>query len=122
MTGRYPSTGFEVKGHDLRIADLPLRAGASAGAAVAVRERDAAEWEKHDIRQAGFWTTLIGKSSQEITYMLAWDSLAECEKRWGAFPATEHWRQGRRGHPVHPTIQLQTGQRTLWLSVGDALP
>jgi hypothetical protein len=54
--------------------------------------------------------------------MLAWDSLAEREKRWGAFPATEHWRQGRRGHPVHPTIQLQTGQRTLWLSVGDALP
>jgi hypothetical protein len=24
-------------------------------------------WEKHGIRQAGFWTTLIGKSSQEIT-------------------------------------------------------
>src|SRR5437899_4450940 len=79
-------------------------------------------WEKHGIRQVGFWTTLIGKSSQEITYMLAWDSMAEREKRWGAFPATEHWRQGRRGHPVHPTIQLQTGQRTLWLSVGDALP
>jgi NIPSNAP len=28
-------------------------------------------WEKHGIRQAGFWTTLIGNSSQEITYMLA---------------------------------------------------
>ena len=26
-------------------------------------------WEKHGIRQAGFWTTLIGKSSQEIIYM-----------------------------------------------------
>src|SRR6476661_8938280 len=36
-------------------------------------------WEKHGIRQAGFWTTLIGKSSQEITYMLAWDSMAERE-------------------------------------------
>jgi hypothetical protein len=24
-------------------------------------------WEKHGIRQAGFWTTLIGKSSQEFT-------------------------------------------------------
>jgi len=48
-------------------------------------------WEKHDIRQAGFWTTLIGKSSQEITYMLAWDSLAEREKRWGAFLADAEW-------------------------------
>ena len=42
-------------------------------------------WEKHGIRQAGFWTTLIGKSNQEIIYMLAWDSMAEREKCWGAF-------------------------------------
>jgi hypothetical protein len=41
-------------------------------------------WEKHGIRQAGFWTTLIGQSSQEVTYMLALDSRAEREKRWGA--------------------------------------
>src|SRR6185312_552571 len=33
-------------------------------------------WEKHGIRQAGFWTTLIGKNNQEITYLLgtAWRS------------------------------------------------
>src|SRR5258708_1992383 len=49
-------------------------------------------WEKHGIRQAGFWTTLIGKSSQEITYMLAWDSLAKREKRWGAFLTDPEWR------------------------------
>ena len=48
-------------------------------------------WKKHSIRQTGFWTTLIGKSSQEITYMLAWDSLAEREKRWGAFLADAEW-------------------------------
>jgi hypothetical protein len=48
-------------------------------------------WEKHGIRQAGFWTTLIGRSSQEITYMLAWDSMAEREKRWGAFLADPEW-------------------------------
>ena len=48
-------------------------------------------WERHGIRQAGFWTTLIGKSSQEITYMLAWDSMAEREKRWGASLADPEW-------------------------------
>jgi hypothetical protein len=48
-------------------------------------------WEKHGIRQAGFWTTLIGKSSQEITYMLVWDSLAEREKRWSGFLADPEW-------------------------------
>lgn len=48
-------------------------------------------WEKHGIRQAGFWTTVIGASNQEITYMLAWDSLADREKRWGAFVADPEW-------------------------------
>src|SRR3954453_10846653 len=48
-------------------------------------------WAKHGIRQAGFWTTLIGNSSQEVTYMLAWDSMAEREKRWGAFLTDPEW-------------------------------
>jgi hypothetical protein len=48
-------------------------------------------WEKHGIRQAGFWTTLIGPSDQHLTYLLAWDSLAAREKRWGAFLADPEW-------------------------------
>ena len=50
-------------------------------------------WEKHGIRQAGFWTTLIGESSQQVTYMLAWDSMAEREKRWDAFLADPEWAE-----------------------------
>jgi len=46
MTGEIPSTQFEGKDHDLRMRILPLRAGAQAGAAVAVRDRDAADLEK----------------------------------------------------------------------------
>ena len=48
-------------------------------------------WQKHGIRQAGFWTTEIGNSSQEIIYMLAWDSMAEREKRWAAFHTDPEW-------------------------------
>jgi NIPSNAP len=48
-------------------------------------------WQRHGIRQAGFWTTLIGRSSQELTYMLAWDSMAEREKRWATFLADPEW-------------------------------
>jgi hypothetical protein len=48
-------------------------------------------WEKHGIRQAGFWTTVIGRSNHEVTYMLVWDSMAEREKRWGAFQADPEW-------------------------------
>lgn len=49
-------------------------------------------WEKHGIRQAGFWTTLIGESeSNQLTYLLAWDSLSEREKNWSAFLADPEW-------------------------------
>ena len=48
-------------------------------------------WERHGIRQAGFWTTLIGPSNQELTYMLAWDSLAERETKWTAFQSDPDW-------------------------------
>ncbi|WFU76823.1 MULTISPECIES: NIPSNAP family protein [unclassified Bradyrhizobium] len=52
-------------------------------------------WEKHGIKQAGFFTTLIGESNQELTYFLAWDSLAEREKKWGAFMADPEWMKAR---------------------------
>lgn len=49
-------------------------------------------WKKHGIRQAGFWTTLIGESeSNQITYLLAWNSLAEREESWSAFLADSEW-------------------------------
>lgn len=52
-------------------------------------------WEKHGIKQAGFFTTLIGESNQELTYFLAWESLAEREKKWGAFVADPEWLDAR---------------------------
>jgi hypothetical protein len=48
-------------------------------------------WERHGIRQAGFWTTLIGASNMSLTYMLAWDSLADRETKWTKFQADPEW-------------------------------
>ena len=48
-------------------------------------------WKKHGIRQAGFWTTLVGESNNDLTYMLVWDSLAEREQKWGAFMSDPEW-------------------------------
>ena len=48
-------------------------------------------WDKHGIRQAGFWTTLIGESHLQLTYMLAWNSMAERETRWSAFLEDPEW-------------------------------
>ena len=52
-------------------------------------------FEKHGIRQAGFFTTLIGESNQELTYFLAWDSLAERETKWSAFQTDPEWIEAR---------------------------
>ena len=52
-------------------------------------------WEKHGIKQAGFFTTLVGESNQELTYILAWESLADREKKWGAFATDPEWLAAR---------------------------
>lgn len=52
-------------------------------------------WDKHGIRQAGFFTTLIGTSNQELTYFLAWESLAERETKWTAFATDPEWAEVR---------------------------
>src|SRR6201986_111854 len=52
-------------------------------------------WEKHGIKQAGFWTTVTGESNQTLYYMLQWDSLADREKKWNAFQADPEWHTKR---------------------------
>ncbi|WP_298267911.1 NIPSNAP family protein [uncultured Bradyrhizobium sp.] len=52
-------------------------------------------WDKHGIRQAGFFTTLVGESNQDLTYLLAWESLAEREKKWTAFATDPEWLAAR---------------------------
>lgn len=52
-------------------------------------------WERHGIRQAGFWTTLVGESNQDLTYLLAWESMAERETKWTAFQGDPEWNAKR---------------------------
>ena len=48
-------------------------------------------FERHGIQQSGFWTTLVGPSNQQLTYLLRWESLAEREAKWGAFLVDPDW-------------------------------
>jgi hypothetical protein len=78
-------------------------------------------WEKHGIRQAGFWTTLIGESNEQLTYMLAWDTMAEREKRWGAFLADPEWKatlaETEKDGPLVQNISSQLLAPTAFSSV-----
>ncbi len=68
-------------------------------------------WERHAIRPLGFWTTLIGESNNELTYLLAWESLAEREAKWTAFQSDPAWRKARdeseRDGPIVASIRNQ---------------
>ena len=50
-------------------------------------------WEKHGIKQAGFWTTEIGPNANDLYYLLQWESLAEREQKWNAFASDPEWLQ-----------------------------
>lgn len=52
-------------------------------------------WQKHGIRPVGFWTTMIGESNQDLTYLLEWKDLAERERVWGGFMKDPEWLAAR---------------------------
>lgn len=52
-------------------------------------------WEKHGIRQLGFWTVLIGENNHDLYYLLEWKDLAEREQKWNAFQADPAWQAAR---------------------------
>jgi hypothetical protein len=78
-------------------------------------------WERHGIKQAGFWTVLVGDSSQDLYYMLAWDSLADREKKWASFQADQEWITKRaeteKDGPIVNTITNMFLQPTNFSSV-----
>ncbi len=51
-------------------------------------------FKKHGIGVVGFWTDEIGTSNQ-LTYILQFDSMADRETKWGAFQADAGWHQVR---------------------------
>jgi hypothetical protein len=78
-------------------------------------------WEKHGIRQAGFWTVLVGDSNQDLYYLLQWESLAEREKKWNAFQADPDWiakrGESERGGPIVASLSSSFLQPTAFSSV-----
>ena len=68
-------------------------------------------WEKHGIRAISFWTTLVGESSQQLTYILQWESLADLDARWTAFLNDPAWHkvrdEGERDGPIVANISSE---------------
>lgn len=78
-------------------------------------------WEKHGIRQAGFWTVEVGNSNQDLVYLLAWESLAEREQKWSAFAADPDWLAARaeseKDGPIVASVENSILKPTAFSSV-----
>jgi NIPSNAP len=78
-------------------------------------------WEKHGIKQAGFWTVLIGDGNHDLYYLLAWDSMAEREKKWTTFQADPAWIAARsaseRDGPILANVKSMLLQPTAFSAV-----
>jgi hypothetical protein len=78
-------------------------------------------WERHGIRQAGFWTTVIGENNNRLYYLLAWQSLAERETKWATFMADPEWLEKRAASeadgPILANISSQFLAPTTFSSV-----
>lgn len=60
-------------------------------------------FEKHGIRVVGYWETVVGTSNQLI-YMLRWESLAERERIWDKFASDPEWVAARTKTEEHGPI------------------
>jgi hypothetical protein len=63
-------------------------------------------FKKHGIGMLGFWTDEIGASNQ-LTYILVFDSMADREQKWTAFQADPGWHQVRAETEVGGPIVAQ---------------
>lgn len=75
--------------HELRI--YHCMPGKSAALLKRFEDTTLAIWERHGIRQKGFWTVAIGESSSDVYYLLEWESLAELEAKRRAFSSDPEW-------------------------------
>ncbi len=51
-------------------------------------------WKRIGIETVGFWWVFIGQSPR-MTYVLAWESLAQREQLWGEFETDAEWQEAR---------------------------
>ena len=62
-------------------------------------------FEKHGIKQVGFWTVVVGDSNNDLFLILQWESLAELEQKFGAFLKDPEWLEVRRKSEEHGPLE-----------------
>ena len=83
---------YELRIYDARAGKLPALNNRFANHTTGF-------FKDHGIGIVGFWTDEIGTSNQ-LTYMVSFDSMADREKKWGAFSEDPEWHKARAASEV----------------------
>lgn len=59
------------------------------------RDHTTAIFERHGIKNVGYWTNSVGGRSDELWYMLAFDDMGHRQRAWGEFGADPEWQRVR---------------------------
>ena len=59
------------------------------------RDHTTGLFEKHGIKNVGYWRNSIGGRNDELWYMLSYEDIAQRETAWAAFAADEEWQRAR---------------------------
>ena len=59
------------------------------------RDHTVGLFEKHGIKNIGYWTNTVGGRSDELWYILAYDDYAARAASWAAFGADPEWQKAR---------------------------
>ena len=77
------------------------------------REHTCALFEKHGIKNVGYWVNAIGGRSDELWYMLAYEDLAARQKAWAEFGADPEWQEARAASEVDGPLVHHTENRIM---------
>jgi hypothetical protein len=75
------------------------------------RDHTSQIWTRLGITQVAYWTTVVGESNHDFTYLLAWDSMADREAKWAVFVADPEWATARAASEANgPLVQSASNQ------------
>lgn len=59
------------------------------------RDHTVGIFERHGIKNVGYWTNSIGGRSDELVYLVAFEDMAQRDRAWAAFRDDPDWAQAR---------------------------
>lgn len=65
-------------------------------------------FERHGIKNIGYWTSNIGDYSNRLIYIVAFESVEQRERAWAAFGADPDWQKARRESEVDGVLTTRT--------------